>query len=271
MDREWSSQPLASDQTGWDWLSLHFNGGEKLMLFRLRQTDGHHFISGKWFSPDGNGRQIASSEITMTPTGFDRHCWTQHSDQLGHCDPCVGADDFVYAGEHKMLDGNALPLLGRPDPLFRKPQRGWLSGDDGLLKTAPEVEGRLAMFHLTALVTCLAILIYFLIIIQVGKARATYGIKAPAISGNPDFERIFRVQMNTLEWMPIFLPALWLFAIYISDAIAAALGVVWIVGRIVYHDRLHQGRRQTRTGLCDPGRRRGHSLAGRNWARSCGA
>jgi predicted secreted hydrolase len=67
MDREWSSQPLASDQTGWDWLSLHFSGGEKLMLFRLRRTDGHSFLSGKWFSPDGNGRPIVSSEIIMTP------------------------------------------------------------------------------------------------------------------------------------------------------------------------------------------------------------
>jgi predicted secreted hydrolase len=67
MDREWSSQPLASDQTGWDWLSLHFSGGEKLMLFRLRRTDRHSFLSGKWFSPDGNGREVASSEIVMTP------------------------------------------------------------------------------------------------------------------------------------------------------------------------------------------------------------
>jgi glutathione S-transferase len=90
------------------------------------------------------------------------------------------------------------------------------------------------MYHLTALVTCLSILMYFLISFQVGKARTTYGIKAPAISGNPDFERIFRVHMNTLEWMPIFLPALWLFAVYISDAIAAALGIVWIAGRIVF-------------------------------------
>jgi len=90
------------------------------------------------------------------------------------------------------------------------------------------------MFHLTALVTCLAILFYFLTSVQVAKARGTFGIKAPAISGNPDFERVFRVQMNTLEWLPIFLPALWLFAIYISDAIAAALGVVWIAGRILY-------------------------------------
>jgi glutathione S-transferase len=90
------------------------------------------------------------------------------------------------------------------------------------------------MLHFTALVTCVAVLVYFLTSIQVGKARATYGIKAPAISGNPDFERVLRVQMNTLEWMPIFLPALWLFAVYISDALAAALGVVWIAGRIVF-------------------------------------
>ena len=90
------------------------------------------------------------------------------------------------------------------------------------------------MFHFTALVTCMAILFYFLPSAQVARARATFGIKAPAISGNPDFERVFRVQMNTLEWLPIFLPALWLFALYISDAIAAALGLVWIGGRILY-------------------------------------
>lgn len=72
MDREWSSQPLASDQTGWDWLSLHFNSGEKLMLFRLRQTDGNNYTSGKWFLPDGNARQIASTDITMTPKAWTR-------------------------------------------------------------------------------------------------------------------------------------------------------------------------------------------------------
>jgi len=91
-----------------------------------------------------------------------------------------------------------------------------------------------AMYHLTALVTCLAMLIYFLTSVRVARARAAFGIKAPAITGNPDFERVFRVQMNTLEWLPIFLPALWMFAIYISDAIAAALGAVWIAGRIFY-------------------------------------
>jgi glutathione S-transferase len=90
------------------------------------------------------------------------------------------------------------------------------------------------MYHFTALVTCLAIAFYFFTSIKVGKARATFGVKAPASSGNPDFERVFRVQMNTLEWMPIFLPALWLFAIYLSDPLAAAFGVVWIIGRILY-------------------------------------
>jgi glutathione S-transferase len=90
------------------------------------------------------------------------------------------------------------------------------------------------MFHFTALVTCLAILFYFYTSIQVSKARVAFGIKVPAISGDPDFERVFRVQMNTLEWMPIFLPSLWLFAIYVSDGAAAALGLVWIAGRILY-------------------------------------
>lgn len=90
------------------------------------------------------------------------------------------------------------------------------------------------MYHFTALVTCLALAVYLLTSVQVARARATFGIKAPAITGNPDFERVFRVQMNTLEWLPIFLPALWLFAIYISDTIAAVLGLVWIAGRILY-------------------------------------
>jgi glutathione S-transferase len=90
------------------------------------------------------------------------------------------------------------------------------------------------MYHFTALVTLLAILFYFYSSVLVSRARRKFGVKLPAISGNADFERVFRAQMNTLEWMPIFLPALWLFAIYISDAIAAAIGVVWIVGRILY-------------------------------------
>ena len=70
MDREWSSQPLASDQTGWDWLSLHFNSGEKLMLYRLRQTDGRNYASANWILPDGTTRPIVSADIVMTPKAF---------------------------------------------------------------------------------------------------------------------------------------------------------------------------------------------------------
>ena len=90
------------------------------------------------------------------------------------------------------------------------------------------------MYNYTALVTLLSLLFYFYTTTRVSKARAEFGVKVPAISGNPDFERVFRVQMNTLEWLPIFLPALWLFAIYVSDWIAAVIGLVWIAGRIVY-------------------------------------
>ncbi len=90
------------------------------------------------------------------------------------------------------------------------------------------------MYHFTALVTCLAIMVYFYSSILVSKARGKFGVKLPAISGNPDFERVFRAQMNTLEWLPIFLPSLWLFAVYISDPVAAGLGLVWVVGRILY-------------------------------------
>ena len=90
------------------------------------------------------------------------------------------------------------------------------------------------MPHYTALVTLLAVLLYFYTGILVAKARGKYGVKAPATTGNPDFERVFRVQMNTLEWMPILLPALWLFAIYVNDWAAALLGLVWIVGRVLY-------------------------------------
>ncbi len=90
------------------------------------------------------------------------------------------------------------------------------------------------MYHFTALATCLAILFYFYTSILVSQARRKFGVKLPAISGNADFERVFRVQMNTLEWMPIFLPSLWLFAIYISDPFAAVLGLIWIAGRALY-------------------------------------
>jgi glutathione S-transferase len=87
----------------------------------------------------------------------------------------------------------------------------------------------------TAIVTLLAIALYFFLATRVAVARARFGVKHPATTGNPDFERIFRVHQNTLEWLPTFLVPLWLCAIYLSDVGAAVLGLVWIAGRIAYY------------------------------------
>lgn len=72
LDREWSSQPLASDQTGWDWFSLHLRDGEKLMLFRLRQNSGEHYFSGNWIGRDGASTQLAPADISMGPIATTR-------------------------------------------------------------------------------------------------------------------------------------------------------------------------------------------------------
>ena len=86
----------------------------------------------------------------------------------------------------------------------------------------------------TALVTILAIFLYFWTGLAVAKARRKFGVDVPATTGHADFERVFRVQQNMLEWMPIFLPLLWLFAYYVSDWGAAVIGLVWVVGRFIY-------------------------------------
>jgi glutathione S-transferase len=85
-----------------------------------------------------------------------------------------------------------------------------------------------------SLVTILALIMYLVVTINVGRARAKYGVKVPAISGDLDFERVYRVQQNTLEQLVIFLPALWIFAYFINSIAAASLGAVWVVGRILY-------------------------------------
>jgi len=85
-----------------------------------------------------------------------------------------------------------------------------------------------------AIVTLLALLTYFWMSLQVARARAKCGIQAPAMTGDPILERTIRAHYNTLEWLPLLLAPMWLFAIYWSDLVAAILGLVWIVGRIVY-------------------------------------
>jgi glutathione S-transferase len=88
----------------------------------------------------------------------------------------------------------------------------------------------------TAAVTILAVIFYMVTAWRTGSMREKHGIAAPAVAGHPQFERAYRVQMNTLEAMPVFLPALWIGAYYFTKVplLAPALGLVWIVGRIVY-------------------------------------
>jgi glutathione S-transferase len=88
--------------------------------------------------------------------------------------------------------------------------------------------------HLIAVVSLLALIEYMVIAGLVGSARGKYGVKAPATTGNEIFERYFRVQQNTLEQLVVFLPALWLFGMYASPGIGAVIGLVFIIGRVVY-------------------------------------
>ena len=87
---------------------------------------------------------------------------------------------------------------------------------------------------LTAIVTLVALLVYIWMGLRIASARRASGIAAPAMVGDPVLERHIRVQANTLEWLPIFLVSLWLFAFYWNDWAAAGLGAVWIAGRLIY-------------------------------------
>jgi uncharacterized MAPEG superfamily protein len=90
---------------------------------------------------------------------------------------------------------------------------------------------------LTAIVTVLAVLLFFWTGFRVGGMRGKHAIQAPATTGHPEFDRAYRVQMNTLEQLVIFLPLLWIANAYfhmLSPFLVGALGLVWIVGRIVY-------------------------------------
>ena len=85
-----------------------------------------------------------------------------------------------------------------------------------------------------ALVTVLALALYVACFVAVGRARHQFGIKAPAVAGTPEFERVFRVQQNTIEQLVLFLPALWLFAVFVSPLWGSILGLVWIGARTHY-------------------------------------
>jgi uncharacterized MAPEG superfamily protein len=88
--------------------------------------------------------------------------------------------------------------------------------------------------ELLAIVTAVALLEYMYISFQVGAARGKYGVEAPATTGHESFERVYRVQQNTVEQLVVFLPALWMFGTLGSAPAAAGIGAVFILGRAIY-------------------------------------
>lgn len=85
-----------------------------------------------------------------------------------------------------------------------------------------------------AVVIVIALLEYVVFGMLVGRARGLYGVKAPAVTGHEVFERYFRVHQNTMELLVSFVPAMWLFGLYVSPTWAALLGLVFVVARILY-------------------------------------
>lgn len=92
----------------------------------------------------------------------------------------------------------------------------------------------MVLFPLTTLAILLALLVYFGFGGVVGQARGKYGVTAPASSGHPEFDKRNRVHMNTLEQLAIFLPAIFLAAPVLGDAVTGGLGLLWSVGRLLY-------------------------------------
>jgi len=85
-----------------------------------------------------------------------------------------------------------------------------------------------------ALVTLASLAVYIWTFSKVGQMRGKHKIAAPAMTGHPEFERAVRVQANTLEQLVPFLVALWLAALYLHPLGAALIGLVWVIGRVMY-------------------------------------
>jgi glutathione S-transferase len=89
---------------------------------------------------------------------------------------------------------------------------------------------------LSAIITILALLVFFYMGMRVGTMRGKHNILAPATSGHPEFDRAFRVHYNTLESLIVFLPLLWIATIFFRPWgwLPAALGLLYVIGRVVY-------------------------------------
>jgi|TARA_B100001059_G_C17708677_1_gene514216 uncharacterized membrane protein YecN with MAPEG domain len=90
--------------------------------------------------------------------------------------------------------------------------------------------------ELIAIITVMILIQTLFFGFEVGKARGKYNIKAPAVSGDENFDRHYRIHQNTIEQIIIFIPSLWLFGYFVNNNVAAALGVLFIIGRLVFRN-----------------------------------
>ena len=97
-----------------------------------------------------------------------------------------------------------------------------------------------AAFPFTSIVLVLGLIVYLWMSFKVGGARGKYNVQAPATDGPPEFLRIYRAHMNTLEQLVVFVPGLVLFASAWGDMIAAIIGVFWPIGRVLYAQAYYQ-------------------------------
>lgn len=114
LDREWSSQPLASEQEGWDWFSLHLDGGEKLMMFRLRSTDGSHFYSGTWIDAEGQQQSLRSDQIRMQPEAETSVAGRTLPTRWRLSIPSLGVDVLASALNDRAWMGTGIPYWEGP-------------------------------------------------------------------------------------------------------------------------------------------------------------
>ena len=90
------------------------------------------------------------------------------------------------------------------------------------------------LYLYTSCITLLTVVLMFGLTFNVGRARVKYQVKAPAVTGHELFERAYRIQLNTIENVLMFLPALWLYAVFISDKGAGDSGAIWLIARVWY-------------------------------------
>ncbi|KGO98974.1 lipocalin-like domain-containing protein [Novilysobacter defluvii] len=109
MDREWSSQPLAGDQLGWDWFSLRLDGGGRLMLFQLRHAGGGHYLSGTWIEPDGTATALEAGDVRLEAIA---QATVADRDVPIHWTLAIPAQDFEV--EVSALNPDAWMELGTP-------------------------------------------------------------------------------------------------------------------------------------------------------------